>query len=52
MVSVLGHLEVHFAELGWRATHPNLTRYMDGLMVQPSFQTTVPYSQSMTSEVV
>ena len=45
--SVLGHLEVGFAELGRHATHPNLARYMDGLMAQPSFQTTVPYSQSI-----
>ncbi len=50
--SALGYLEVRFPELGWRATHPNLARYMDGLMTRPSFQTTVPYSQDITSAVV
>lgn len=50
--SVLGYLEVRFAELDWRATHPNLARYMDGLMARPSFQTTVPYPQNITSAVI
>lgn len=50
--STLGYLDVRFPELGWRATHPNLSRYMDGLMRRPSFQTTVPYPQTITGAVV
>ena len=50
--SVLGSLEVRFPELGWRTTHPNLSRYLDGLMQRPSFQATVPYPQTITSAVV
>ncbi|MGD0105533.1 MAG: glutathione S-transferase N-terminal domain-containing protein [Rhodopila sp.] len=50
--SVLGYLDVRFPELGWRTTHPNLARYMDGLMERPSFQATVPYPQTITSAVV
>ncbi len=50
--SVLGYLEVRFPELGWRTTHPNLSRYLDGLMQRPSFQATVPYPQTITSAVV
>ena len=33
-------------------TEPNLARYMDGLMARPSFQTTVPYPQNITSAVI
>jgi glutathione S-transferase len=50
--SLLGFLDVRFPELGWRDTHPNLVRYMDGLMERPSFQTTVPNPQIITSAVV
>ena len=50
--SMLGWLDVRFPELGWRATHPNLDRYMDGLMTRPSFQTTTPYPQNIASAVV
>ena len=50
--SALGWLDVRFPELGWRTTHPNLARYMDGLMTRPSFQSTTPYPQSITSPVV
>lgn len=50
--SVLGYLDVRFPELGWRSTHSNLVRYMDGLMTRPSFQTTVPYPQSISGAVV
>ncbi len=50
--SALGYFEVRFPELGWRATHPNLARYMNGLMTRSSFQTTVPYSQDIASAVV
>ncbi len=50
--SVLGYLEVRFPELGWRDTHSNLGRYMDGLMTRPSFQATVPYPQTIGGAVV
>ena len=50
--STLGYLDVRFPELGWRTTHPNLSRYMDGLMQRPSFQDTVPYPQTIASAVV
>ena len=50
--STLGYLDVRFPELGWRETHPQLARYMDGLMARPSFQTTTPYPQKITSAVV
>jgi glutathione S-transferase len=50
--SVLGYLDVRFPELGWRTTHRNLARYMDGLMQRPSFRATVPYPQDISSPVV
>jgi glutathione S-transferase len=50
--SVLGYLDVRSPELGWRTTHRNLSRYMDGLMQRPSFQATVPYPQDIMSAVV
>ena len=50
--SVLGYLEVRMPELDWRGAHPNLGRYMDGLMRRPSFQATVPYPQTITGAVV
>lgn len=50
--STLGYIEVRFPELDWRADHPNLGRYMDGLMRRPSFQGTVPYPQRIASAVV
>ena len=50
--SVLGYMEVRFPELDWRREHPNLGRYVDGLMRRPSFQGTVPYPQQITSAVV
>lgn len=50
--SLLGYLEVRFPELDWRGRHPNLSRYMDGLMRRPSFQQTVPYPQAITGKVV
>lgn len=50
--SMLGYLDVRFPELGWRATHPSLALYMDGLASRPSFQATTPYPQHITSAVV
>lgn len=50
--SVLGYLDVRFPELAWRQTHPNLARYLDGLMARPSFQSTVPYPQTISGPVV
>ncbi len=50
--SALGWLDVRFPELGWRTTHRNLDRYMDGLTARPSFQATTPHPQSITSAVV
>lgn len=50
--SNLGYLEVRFPELDWRAEHPNLSCYMDGLMRRASFQGTVPYPQQITGAVV
>ena len=50
--STLGYLDVRFPELGWRATHPNLARYLDGLMGRASFQSTVPYAQAISGAVV
>ena len=50
--STLGYLAVRFPELDWRAEHPNLGRYMDGLMQRPSFRSTVPYPQQIASAVV
>lgn len=50
--SVLGYLEVRMPELDWRGTHPNLGRYLDGLMERPSFQATVPYPQAIMGAVV
>ena len=50
--SVLGYLEVRFPEFTWRTTYPHLGHYMDGLMERPSFQSTVPYPQTITGAVV
>ena len=50
--SALGYLEVRFPELDWRARHPTLGRYLDGLMTRPSFADTIPTKQTITSAVV
>lgn len=38
----LGYLDLKFAELGWRADHPNLARLHDKLSQRPSFVDTAP----------
>lgn len=38
----LGYLDFRFAHLGWRAAHPQLAAWADGLLARPSFATTVP----------
>ena len=49
---VLGYLEVRAPEIEWRATHPALGPYYDGLMMRPSFQSSAPYPQTITGAVV
>ena len=38
----LGYLDFRFAHLGWRAAHPQLTAWADGLLARPSFTATAP----------
>jgi len=39
---VLGYLAFRFPEIDWRATHPNLARIYDKMMLRPAFADTVP----------
>lgn len=41
-VCVLGYLDLRFAELAWRETHPNLAGLADRLAERASFKETVP----------
>ena len=50
--SLLGWLNVRFAELPWRDRHPNLARLQDRLEERPSFRDTVPYAQVIRDRVV
>jgi glutathione S-transferase len=50
--TVLGYLSVRFAELPWRARHPNLAALSDRLELRPSFQGSVPYPQVISDKVV
>ena len=38
----LGYLDLRFAHLGWRASHPQLAAWAAGLLARPSFTTTAP----------
>lgn len=38
----LGYLEFRFAQLGWRAQHPNLARHADKLLTRQPFIDTLP----------
>lgn len=38
----LGYLDFRFAHLGWRAGHPRLAAWADGLLARPSFAATAP----------
>lgn len=38
----LGYLDFRFAHLGWRAAHPQLAAWADGLLARPSFAATAP----------
>ena len=38
----LGYLALRFPEIDWRASHPNLARIYDKLMLRPSFAETLP----------
>ncbi|WP_431260221.1 glutathione S-transferase family protein [Roseateles chitinivorans] len=38
----LGYLDFRFAQIDWRAAHPNLARHFDKLMTRQSFQDTLP----------
>jgi glutathione S-transferase len=39
---MLGYLDLRFAEIDWRTTHPNLARLAEKLATRPSFVETVP----------
>jgi glutathione S-transferase len=39
---MLGWLDLRYADLDWRSTHPNLARHYEELMKRPSFSETVP----------
>jgi glutathione S-transferase len=38
----LGYLDFRFAQIDWRAAHPNLAKHFDKLMTRQSFQDTRP----------
>lgn len=38
----LAYLDLRFADIDWRGSHPNLARHFDKLMTRSSFQDTVP----------
>jgi glutathione S-transferase len=38
----LGYLDLRFADIGWRATHPNLAKLNEKLVQRPSFVDTAP----------
>ena len=38
----LGYLDFRFAQIDWRAAHPNLAKHFDKLMARQSFQDTLP----------
>ena len=38
----LGYLDFRFAHLGWRAAHPQLAAWADGLLARPSFTASAP----------
>ena len=38
----LGYLDLRFAHLGWRASHPQLAAWAAGLLARPSFTATAP----------
>lgn len=38
----LGYLDLRFAHLGWRASHPQLAAWAAGLLARPSFTITAP----------
>ena len=38
----LGYLDFRFAHLDWRAAHPQLAAWADGLLARPSFTSTAP----------
>ncbi|UXH78103.1 glutathione S-transferase family protein [Roseateles amylovorans] len=42
----LGYLDFRFADIDWRAAHPNLARHFEKLMTRSSFQDTVPPAAS------
>lgn len=39
---LLGWLDLRYADMGWRDTHPNLARHFGEMMKRPSFSETVP----------
>lgn len=46
------YLDVRFADLPWRDTHPNLAAYSDRIERRPSFAETVPVPQVISDKVV
>jgi glutathione S-transferase len=50
--SVLGYLGVRYQRMEWRALHPNLSHYADGLFARPSFAASVPSAQTIRDRVV
>jgi glutathione S-transferase len=50
--TVLGYLTVRFAELPWRARHPNLADLSVRLERRESFRNTMPVPQTISDKVV
>lgn len=50
--SVLGYLDVRFAEHPWQSLHPALAQMADRLAERPSFRDTVPAPQRIADRVV
>ena len=50
--SVLGYLDVRFAEHPWRSLHPALVRLADRVAERPSFRETMPAPQRIADRVM
>ena len=50
--SVLGYLDVRFAEHPWRSLHPALVRLADRVAERPSFRETMPAPQRIVDRVM
>ena len=50
--TVLGYLSLRWPDIPWRAEHPNLRRYSEGMEKRPSLERTRPSVQTISDTVV